>query len=200
LLITRNAFFKVNYGTAFGDTGFTSYNQGGTANFSLGFNFGYQNSTFTSITVNSNGYVLLNGASFVSVYSGLFCTNNSGMIYTRQVTSASDLSTVSGWIQSAYSASYPSFAAQQAFVITWASVSNVAASSELNTFQLVLIMDYSNSFLVFNYIRTDSVGQSSCCYSNVNSSNYASIASSVNCTLGGTQVALVNTGCMFYLN
>ncbi len=189
----------MTYGFGRGDSGFLSPNEGGSVNYSLGFAFRYLNTTYTNIEVNVNGFVLLDSSAFVSVYTNTFSTNSSGYVYTRAVNSsvaggASDLATVSQLVRSTYPVNYTWFTASNAFVVTWAGVSLASSASQINTFQLALVTDMSNSFLVFYYVRTDSTSQSTCAYVPANNASFLQVTLSTNCTQGSSLVALVNAG------
>jgi hypothetical protein len=145
--------------------------QDGSVNVSLGFAFPYQNSLYNTITLNVNGFVLLNGTAIISAYTNTFSTNGSGgTVFYRQI-------------------SYPNAS------LTTLSSTIISAMGNFSTFQLVLLTDYVNSFLLFYYVRLDSPCQMACLsYIPVNSSNYTSFATSLNCTTGGTFVENVNIG------
>jgi hypothetical protein len=184
----------LNYGTSSGDSNLTSYNQGGSVNVSLGFTFTYLGGQYTTVQINSNGFVYLNGTAFVSAWSNLFCTNGTGAVYSRVVTNASDFALISAQVVAVYTNYTAVFTASQAFVITWYNVALVTSLGQLNTFQLIFTTDGVSSFILFNYARLDSTSQMSCFYSTTNSSNLVIDYVPNNCTVGGTYVALVNTG------
>jgi hypothetical protein len=70
------------------------------------------------------------------------------------VSVAAQLTELSVQIKSAYS-TQSTFAATKAFVITWYQVPFDSDHSKLNTFQVVLVTDGTNSFLIANYDRLD---------------------------------------------
>jgi hypothetical protein len=72
---------------------------------------------YNTITVSVNGAVFLNGTALISAFTNAFCTNNTGMVYYRNVTNAADLITISSKVVSVYT-NY-SFNASAAFVVTW---------------------------------------------------------------------------------
>jgi hypothetical protein len=123
----------VNYCPSLGDASFQSLNEGGSTNFSLGFPFQYQNATFTSIQVNVNGFIALNGTALIYVYANSFLTNSTGRVFTRSNTSSSsdDLTAISTQVRAAYPANYFTFTARWVFVVTWSYVSSVSAPSQL---------------------------------------------------------------------
>jgi hypothetical protein len=185
----------VNYGSSSGDSNFTSYTATGTnVTYSLGFNFLYQSSVYTTIQVNANGYVFLNNSVFISAYTQLFCTNWTGAVYSRTLTTAADLATVTSKVLAAYSNYSLVFTATQGFVITWYNMVPVSGAGQLNTFQMILVSDNTTSFIIFDYVRLDTASMASCAYTTTSNSSLIVIGSAQNCTQGGSFVALVNAG------
>jgi hypothetical protein len=178
---------------------FQSTSPGGNANYTLSYFFPYQNALFNSITVNVNGFLLLNGTAFIAAYGNLFYTSssNGGAVYSRSSTNPSELSLLSYRIQSSFS-NYSTFNATQAFVTTWYNVALASDQSQLNTFQLILVTDYTNSFAVYYFVRLDSVSQAQCVF--LNNSNNGSVVNfdmTVNCSALGSFVQVINSAGLF---
>jgi hypothetical protein len=90
---------------------------GGNVTIPLGFTLPYQNSLYNTIMISVNGMVFLNGTVFIGVNPNTFCTNNSGMVYFRQVTNAPDLATIGSKVMTVYN-NY-TFNPSYAYVVTW---------------------------------------------------------------------------------
>jgi hypothetical protein len=132
---------------------------------------------------------------WIAAYANLFCTNATGSaVYYREIDWPSpDLSILTNNILNAYP-SYLSFNATDAFVITWYNVQSVTTPGQLNTFQMILVTDNVNSFVIYEYVRLDSPSQMTCVSSNPLNGSYAtSVTLSLNCSAGGTLVEVVNT-------
>jgi hypothetical protein len=60
---------------------------------------------------------------------------------------------------------------------------------------MILATDNLNSFALFYYVRLDSSSQGSCMFASPSTnSSFGSFSTSLNCTLGGSLVALINAG------
>jgi hypothetical protein len=190
----------LTYGSSNNDTNFTSTNQGGGVNITLNFNFPFQNSMYSSVQINVNGFVTLNNSITIAAYANYFCTNGTGSaVYYRHVSSGSALTTLTSAVVSAYT-NYTFFTATQALVITWYLVQSTTTPSQLNTFQLVLVTDYVDSFLLFSYARLDSASQIACSTYNPANTSYLTLTTNANCTQNGTWVENVNDGGRLFLN
>jgi hypothetical protein len=106
----------LDYGTSSGDTNFTSC-ANGNVTFTFGFSFPYQNSIYSSVVVSVNGLVYLNGSVLIGAFPISFCTNNTGMVFYRNVTNPADLTAVGSAVVSLYT-NY-TFNPTYAFVVTW---------------------------------------------------------------------------------
>jgi hypothetical protein len=101
------------FGPGSGDTAFTSNTPFASVNTTLGFSFPYENSVFTSVSINVNGLVSLNSTANIYAYFNTF----NGTVFYRQVSKTTlELGTASGFVRSTYG---NLFSAAEAFVVTW---------------------------------------------------------------------------------
>jgi hypothetical protein len=194
--LERKGELILNFGTVAGDVMFQSTSPGGNANYTLSYYFPYQNSLYNSIEVNVNGFVLLNGTAFIAAFGNLFYTSssNGGAVYSRSSTDPSELSLLSSRIQSSFS-NYSTFNATQAFVTTWYNVALASDQTQLNTFQLILVTDHTNSFAVYYFVRLDSVSQAQCVFmGNSNNGSVVGFSMTANCSMFGSFVQVINSG------
>jgi hypothetical protein len=185
----------LNYGPDSNDTSFSNCQNGGV-NVPLGFNLPYQNTTFSTVQIYVNGFVKLNSSVTVAAYTNNFCTNGSGgAVFYRKIDSPSnDLNIVTAAILTKYT-NCSGFVASRAFVVTWFNVQSVSVPSQLNTFQMILATDGSNSFVIFEYVRLDSPSLMTCqAYFPANVLNTTSYLTSPDCLSIGSWVQIVNVG------
>jgi hypothetical protein len=192
----------LNYGPGANDSNFTNYNCGSESlNYTLGFNFLFQNIVYNNVQINAYGFVSLNNTAFIYVYFNSFCTNGSGSaVFYREIDPSSpDLNLISARVISAFT-NYSTFVATNALVVTWFNVRSNTAPSQLNTFQMIIATDNISSFVLYYYVRLDSPGQIACLTTDwMNSTGYVALTTSLNCSSGGSWVELVNTGGNFRL-
>jgi hypothetical protein len=191
----------LNWGPAYNDTNLTSTSSNGAVNVTLGFNFPYQNVVYNNVTINVNGYIQLNGSVLIAAYANSYTTNGttygSGVFYRQLNWPNPDLNILTNKIVNTY-ANFSFFNATNALVITWYNA-QLVNTTQLNTFQMILVTDNVESFVIYEYVRLDSTTQGAC-LSNFpsNNSNFTTYATSVNCTQGGSWVQNVNIGGLFY--
>jgi hypothetical protein len=105
----------IDYGINNGDSNFTSNTTGGSMNATLGFAFPYQNSIYTSVSINVNGYVSLNGGTTTTIYA--YVNNFTGTVFYRQMSKATqELAVASRLVRTTFN---NLFIAAEAFLITW---------------------------------------------------------------------------------
>jgi hypothetical protein len=184
----------LSYGPNTNDLSFTSKNASGSVNLTLSFNFPFQNSAYSTIQLNVNGYLTMNNSIWLAAYANNFVTNGSGSgVYYREINGpSSDLNVITAKILDAYT-NATFFNATNAFVITWYNV-QLVNTSQLNAFQMILATDNVYSFVLYYYSRVDSASQMTCISFNpAVSAGYSSVITSPNCTVNNSLVELVNT-------
>jgi hypothetical protein len=103
----------IGFGLGYNDTAFTSNTAGGSMNTTLGFAFPYENNIYTTVSINVNGYVSLNGTTNIYAYSNTF----TGSVFYRQMSkSTPEMGAASRLVRTIYN---NMFSAAEAFVVTW---------------------------------------------------------------------------------
>jgi hypothetical protein len=80
-------------------------------------------------------------------------------------------------------------------------VALVSDLNQLNTFQMILATDNVNSFVLFYFVRLDSLTQGACLVSSPSSNaSLLQYSAMSNCSLGGIAVNLINSAGFFFQN
>ncbi len=155
-LITQSkSSFITNYGSKFGDTSLPP-NENDCYKINLDFQFTFFNQKYTFLHLCTDGYALLNGTkSRLGIYELDFSLSRSkgGSILFRNVRDSSTLNAINTQVN-VYSGDRSNFLATNAYLITFLNLPYAYNPRLKCTFQLVLVKDSFNSYLIFNYLLT----------------------------------------------
>jgi hypothetical protein len=118
------------------------------------FPFAFFDHEYSNMFVATNGYLVLDGISEIAPFNLDLTTETTGDIYHGELISNDTLASISNDVN----VYYPNaeFQTTHAYVVSWLNVPSFANQTQKNTFQILLVRSPVMSFLIYNYLTTES--------------------------------------------
>lgn len=126
----------------------------------LSFQFNYFNNYYTSVSIESNGYIGFGLTSFpiivqpntniISAYNSDLATSTCGTLWYRDTVDPTDLSQIASDVNTYYKPAVV-FSPTNAFVVTWDSICQLSNANAWSTFQVIITTDGIQHYLIVNY-------------------------------------------------